>query len=346
MNRFIPKKPNTAPSNTVKAISLMSIISPIYITEQSKKASMKKEEQMEHLLESLWSVFDDSEGKVPIEALEEIVDYFDEKIETSNGETEDVIEALSELVESLDETFSSFEEKLNERLNKNILAIKNVEDLQRNTVESLSETIKDSYEKSKQRLEFTNKDLNTQKILLREVSNGHVTFENKFEEKLDKVKRSISERYEDGELRKSLKQEVDELRQVIFSIGNQSHYRGGGGNANRNEWFNSNPSILSPYTDINWIAGTGITIIPTSNNTRKTTDVTITATGAGGGGTTTETPVGVVNGINTVFTVTAEPRWVVSDGVTYYTGVGYAYAALSITMDIAPSSFIRAQIPV
>lgn len=57
---------------------------------------------------------------------------------------------------------------------------------------------------------------------------------------------------------------------------------------------------------------------------------------------TVETPVGTVDGVNTVFTVSAEPKWVVSDGITIFSGAGYTYLALSITMDLAPSSFIRA----
>ena len=51
-----------------------------------------------------------------------------------------------------------------------------------------------------------------------------------------------------------------------------------------------------------------------------------------------ETPDAVI----TVFTVTAEPQWIVADGTTYYAGKGYTYAALAVTMEVPPSSFIRA----
>ncbi len=60
------------------------------------------------------------------------------------------------------------------------------------------------------------------------------------------------------------------------------------------------------------------------------------------GSITVETPVGSVNASNTTFTVSAEPSWVVSDGITYFDGAGYSYAALSITMDVPPSQYIRA----
>lgn len=75
----------------------------------------------------------------------------------------------------------------------------------------------------------------------------------------------------------------------------------------------------------------------------RANDGTITVTGsAGGGGSTVETPTGTVNGTNTSFTVSAEPSQVVSDGITYFAGVGYTYGALTITMDVAPSQYIRA----
>ena len=69
--------------------------------------------------------------------------------------------------------------------------------------------------------------------------------------------------------------------------------------------------------------------------------LTVVDNGNGGSGWTVETPTGSVNSVNTVFTVTAEPKCVVADGVTYFDGAGYTYAALSITMDIAPSQYIR-----
>ena len=61
-----------------------------------------------------------------------------------------------------------------------------------------------------------------------------------------------------------------------------------------------------------------------------------------GSGVTVETPTGTIDSSNTTFTVSAEPKWVVADGITYYDGEGYSYAALTLTMDVAPSVSIRA----
>lgn len=60
------------------------------------------------------------------------------------------------------------------------------------------------------------------------------------------------------------------------------------------------------------------------------------------GGFTIETPPETPDGVITVFTVTAEPRYVVGDGITYFASVGYTYAALAITFTIPPSQYVRA----
>jgi len=82
-------------------------------------------------------------------------------------------------------------------------------------------------------------------------------------------------------------------------------------------------------------AGAGISI--SFNNAGKKV---ITATGSA----SVETPTGTVDGSNTTFTVTATPNWIVADGVTYYEGAGYSRSGTTITMDIAPSSYIRVMI--
>lgn len=88
--------------------------------------------------------------------------------------------------------------------------------------------------------------------------------------------------------------------------------------------------------NINLKAGTGMSIAYSQVNGQDT--ITFNSSG---GGSTVETPTGTVNAVNTVFTVTAEPKFVVADGTTYFDGAGYAYSALSITMDVPPSASIR-----
>lgn len=97
------------------------------------------------------------------------------------------------------------------------------------------------------------------------------------------------------------------------------------------EKFNSNPGFAiggpsrtffiggSPastrYSDINLIAGAGITITEADNETTAQAGITITSTG--GGGFTMLPATGAVNSINKSFTFTQEPSYIVSDGAWY-----------------------------
>ena len=66
-----------------------------------------------------------------------------------------------------------------------------------------------------------------------------------------------------------------------------------------------------------------------------------------GGGSSTSTggtpltPTGTVNAVNTVFGVVSQPSSVISDGIMYFLNNGFTYAALSITLDVPPSQYIR-----
>lgn len=63
---------------------------------------------------------------------------------------------------------------------------------------------------------------------------------------------------------------------------------------------------------------------------------------SGGSGVSVETPVGTVNALNATFTPSAEPLWMVGDGITYLAGAGYTWTGTDINMDVPPSQYIRA----
>ena len=63
--------------------------------------------------------------------------------------------------------------------------------------------------------------------------------------------------------------------------------------------------------------------------------------GGGGGASTPKTPVEVVDGIRTEFSVISEPIYVVSDGISYFPNNGYTYSLGRITITIPPSQYIR-----
>ena len=54
-----------------------------------------------------------------------------------------------------------------------------------------------------------------------------------------------------------------------------------------------------------------------------------------------ETPVGIVDGINTAFTAFKSPKYIVSDGITYFENNGYTIAGKSLTLTVPPSQYIR-----
>ena len=93
---------------------------------------------------------------------------------------------------------------------------------------------------------------------------------------------------------------------------------------------------------INFEAGNNITLDFAKNSSGIPT-LTINSTGGGGttSGWTAETPPEVPNGIITDFTASEIPQMVVSDGVSYFSGLGYTYLAGTVTMDIPPSQYIR-----
>lgn len=90
---------------------------------------------------------------------------------------------------------------------------------------------------------------------------------------------------------------------------------------------------------LNFAAGTGMSIAYSKVNGLDT--ITFNSSG---GGSTVETPPESPDASTTQFTVSAQPKWVVGDGTTYYEGAGYSYNSGTgkITMDVPPSSFIRA----
>lgn len=58
-------------------------------------------------------------------------------------------------------------------------------------------------------------------------------------------------------------------------------------------------------------------------------------------GFTIETPTGLVNASNTTFTPSAQPYYVVADGITYFAGAGYTWSSPNIVMDVPPSQYIK-----
>lgn len=104
-------------------------------------------------------------------------------------------------------------------------------------------------------------------------------------------------------------------------------------NATRNVWEPYTPTDTTGVQSV--VAGTNVTV----DNTDPANPV-VSAT-SGGGGVTVETPSGDVDGVNQTYNVTAEPKWIVVDGITYFDGAGYTYSDPDIIVDTPPSIYIR-----
>lgn len=125
-------------------------------------------------------------------------------------------------------------------------------------------------------------------------------------------------------------------REVMNRLNTFSH----GGQANRNIAVNGNGSILSRYGDVNFKAGTNVTLTVADNNTTKQTDITITA--SGGAGVNPQTPAGTVNGSNVSFTCTGVVQVAVADGTIDTGAVITGAVNSSITYSVPPQNNVYA----
>lgn len=124
-------------------------------------------------------------------------------------------------------------------------------------------------------------------------------------------------------------------KRMMSRIGSISH----GGNMNRNFTLNG-ASVLTRFTDIDIVPGTNMEILASVDESKGTTKLLFNGTGAGSD--IFSSVSGTVNGANTAFGYPSAPEAVIGDGITYFSGNGYSFAASVITMEIPPSSYIKA----
>jgi hypothetical protein len=136
----------------------------------------------------------------------------------------------------------------------------------------------------------------------------------------------------------AVEKKIEELRKSFLTRISSFE---GGGNQNRNIGVNGNSSTLSKFTDINLIAGSNIGIAVSTNNTTKETNLTFTASVPVGGVQLFASVSGTVDGMNTTFGYPSPPQAIVGDGIVYFEGNGYSYAASVITMEMPPSQYIK-----
>lgn len=97
-----------------------------------------------------------------------------------------------------------------------------------------------------------------------------------------KVAMADDEKEDDAEQERMLATTTESIAKLRQELMNRMNNLPHGGNANRNIAVGGNGSILNKYTDVNFKAGTNVTLTAVANNTTKYTDITIAASGGGG----------------------------------------------------------------
>lgn len=153
---------------------------------------------------------------------------------------------------------------------------------------------------------------------------------------LEKLSKDTSS-YTDREVSK-VEKTISELRASFLErIGNI----GGGSMPHQTYIGGVNP--LTKYSDLNFKAGSNMSITYANNNTTRQVDITFTASG-GGAGTNFETPTGAVNDTNTTFTVLNTPVYINVNGLIYTEGNGiytsYAGGTITLNTPVGSGGFI------
>lgn len=137
-----------------------------------------------------------------------------------------------------------------------------------------------------------------------------------------------------GEFQPKFEAEIARMREELLKMGGTSKV---GWGAHPLTIAQSGTTKSKTTRHINF-KGTGVSSVV--RNPDGTVDVTLSGGGGGGGGTlTSETPVGTVDGVNKVFTVSNTPVQVFNSGALQTAGgVDYTLSGLTITFVSAPTS--------
>lgn len=124
---------------------------------------------------------------------------------------------------------------------------------------------------------------------------------------------------------------VDELKKVVEEQKTKNPVVGGS-RKGISLYVDGTKKGLTP--ELNIKAGTGTTLAYTTVNGLPT--LTITSSG----GFTELTATGTVNSVNTTFTFTQQPTYIISDGVMYKVNKGWTWSGTTATLTIPPNDNI------
>lgn len=294
------------------------------IEKETHKESLTSSERA---IESLANLADSISNSLVKEDLEVIIDKF--------------VQIIIKMQIDFDSLLKNDRENVSDYLNSLNYVIKEIEN---NLKQDISKSRGESITDTKKLSEGLNKEIREirlsipKSVNLIPLENDIDSLKGLHNELSNRVKNFPSLEKITGEVKDSLMKEIDkridELKSKIPTNKVIERHIGG---ASMVRVLNNGTPIGDTVTEINFVNPSSISY--TSGATGRRANIT-TATG-GSGGYTKETPGGAVNSSNTSFTVTAEPVYVIADGITYFDGAGYTYAGLTITMDSPPSQYIR-----
>lgn len=144
------------------------------------------------------------------------------------------------------------------------------------------------------------------------------------------LEQKINETKDDSE------EDLDDLKESIAMLRREFQRRGGGGA--HLQMLQSSSVLSSKYVDVNFIAGSNITLSKADDDTNRRVNFTIEATA--GGGFTLLPATGAIDSNNTAFTFTQKPTYIISDGAWYTENIGWTWSGSTATMVIPPNDAI------
>lgn len=182
-------------------------------------------------------------------------------------------EPLMKAVESIRNSFTQKTKELEAQIDSKVLEVIGEKDL------AIASTINAEIESLKEELvKIKSSELLDVETLTKQIKDAKSA-----SERIDTTIRNLVEEVNT----KSTKEEAKGISESLEKMRTEllTHMsRLGGGSANR-QFFVGGADPLTKYTDINFKAGSNVTLTYANNNTTKKVDITIASTGGGGGGT-------------------------------------------------------------
>ena len=189
-------------------------------------------------------------------------------------EIKELISNLVDTLENLKNGLSNNEQRFNSDFNAKIVTLKN----------ALFEFKADGSDKFERLAE----EIGNLRAEIESISNKKIEIPDfgkdiqRLESELERIVANLKENTNKETQKQSeeFKKQINNLAEDLGKIRTRTNFAGGyGGNANRDIIVGGNSSTLSRYTDINFIAGSLVTLNYANNDTTKRVDVTLSASG-------------------------------------------------------------------